>query len=202
MVMLSILWAGASDLTESGPQGWIEAGTEAIRSMGPGWYFLAMTVVPLPLAWFTVPAGEAFADELTLGGVVAAALAAVAGQLVLSYWAGRRGLRPLAERWARNCGREIPRVGGMGAWRVILMVRLTPGPPMILGSALLAAGEAPFWQYLLISWLVAVPWVVGGVVTGKGILGGDWGLVASGVGALVAAGLATRYLRRKGKGGA
>lgn len=198
----TLLWAEGPTGLAARPQSWIQAATGALRGAGAGWYFLTMAVVPLPLAWFTVPAGELFAGQLTLGGVVAAALAAVAVQLSLSYWAGRRWVRPMVDRWARRSGREIPRPVEGEAWRVILLVRLTPGPPMILGSALLAAAGVPFGSYLTISWLVAVPWVIGGVVMGRGLLGGNWALVASGTGALVAAGLATRYLRRRARAGA
>jgi uncharacterized membrane protein YdjX (TVP38/TMEM64 family) len=199
MVAAALIWADGLAGMEARWREWIQAGSGAIRGAGAGWYFLAMAVMPLPLAWFTVPAGEAFAEQMTLGGVVVAALAAVAVQLALSYWAGRHWLRPALDRWLRRSGREVPQAGEGEAWRVILLVRLTPGPPMILGSALLAAARVPFGSYMVISWLVAVPWVIGGVVMGRGLLGGDWALAASGTGALIAAGLATRYLRRRAK---
>ncbi len=175
----------------------IDAGLDAIRAAGPGWYFAAMAVLPLPLAWFTVPAGEAFAGQLTLGGVIGAALVAVAVQLALSYAVARYALRPAIKRLVRRRGIVVPRVTPANALSVALLVRLTPGPPMFLGSCVLAVAEMPFGKYLLVSWLVALPWVLGGVVLGRGALAGDFKLLVVGAGVLVAAAIAVRLLRRK-----
>ncbi len=188
-----VAWVGRDWPVRAG----IEAGLAAVRAAGPGWYFAAMAVVPLPLAWFTVPAGEAFAAQLTLGGVIAAALAAVGVQLALSYAVARYALRPAIERLVRRRGFAVPRVTTENAGSVALLVRLTPGPPMILGSCVLAVAEVPFLLYLVVSWLVTVPWVVGGVVLGRGILSGNVQAVAVGIGVLVAAVFATRWLRRR-----
>lgn len=179
----------------------IERGLAVVRAAGPGWYFLAMAVVPLPLAWFTVPAGEAFAAQLTLGGVVAAALAAVAVQQALSYWAARAWLRPAVERWVRRRGQQVPSVTPENALGIALIVRLTPGPPMILGSCVLALAGVPFGPYLVVSWLVALPWVCAGVMLGRGLFAGNAALVASGLGLIIAAAIAARLIRRRQRRG-
>lgn len=178
---------------------WIEVGFEAIRAAGAGWYFMAMALLPLPLAWFTIPAGEAFAGQLTLSGVVVAAAVAVALQLALSYGVARYALRPVVERMVRRRGLTVPRVTAGNALEVLLLVRLTPGPPMIVGTCILAIAETPFRLYLLVSWLAAMPWVVAGVVLGRGLLQGNFGLVASGVGLVVATGLVVRWWRHRAK---
>lgn len=188
-----VAWLGRDWPVRAG----IDAGLAAVRAAGPGWYFAAMAVVPLPLAWFTVPAGEAFAAQLTLSGVIAAALAAVAVQLALSYAVARYALRPAIERLVRRRGMAVPRVTPANALSVALLVRLTPGPPMVLGSCVLAVAEMPFGRYLLVSWLVALPWVMGGVVLGRGAFAGDFKLVVMGAGVLVAAAVAVRLLRKK-----
>jgi uncharacterized membrane protein YdjX (TVP38/TMEM64 family) len=188
-----VAWLGRDWPVRAG----VEAGLAAVRAAGPGWYFAAMAVVPLPLAWFTVPAGEAFAAQLTLGGVIAAALGAVAVQLALSYAVARYALRPAIERLVRRRGLAVPRVTAANALSVALLVRLTPGPPMVLGSCVLAVAEMPFGRYLLVSWLVALPWVLGGVVLGRGALAGDFKLLVAGAGVLVAAAVAVRWARKK-----
>jgi uncharacterized membrane protein YdjX (TVP38/TMEM64 family) len=177
----------------------VEPAMVAIRMAGPWVYFTAMAVLPLPLSWFTVPAGEAFAAQLTLGGVIAAGLAAVAVQQSLSYWIARYGLRPVVERYIRRHGRTVPRVTQDNALSIALFVRLTPGPPMILGSCLLALAELPFGLYLIVSWLVALPWVCAGVILGRGLLNGNITLVTSGAGLLAAAAISARLVlaRRK-----
>ena len=188
-----VAWAGRDLPMQAG----IEAALGAIRAAGPGWYFSAMAVLPLPLAWFTVPAGGAFAAQLTLGGVVAAALAAVAVQLSLSYALARFGLRPVIERLLRLRGLGVPRVTPANALNVALLVRLTPGPPMFLGSCVLAVAEMSFGRYLVVSWLVALPWVIGGVVLGRGILSGNVKLAAAGLGLLAVAIVVVRWWRRR-----
>ena len=168
-----------------------------LRVAGPGWYFLAMALVPLPLAAFTVPAGEAFAGQLTLGGVVAAGAGAVAVQQALSYWVARYMLRPAVAHWLLRRGQAVPRVTRENALNVALLVRLTPGPPMILGSCVLALAETPFGVYLAVSWLVALPWVCAGVILGRGFFAGDAALAAAGISLVAAVMLAARWLRRR-----
>lgn len=180
-------------------RGGVETGIAWLRAAGPGWFFLAMAVVPLPLATFTIPAGEAFAAQLTLGGVIAAAAGAVAVQVSLSYWLARYALRPLVERLVRRRGLAVPVVTPQNALTIALLVRLTPGPPMFLGSCVLALAATPFRLYWIVSWLVALPWVCAGVILGRGLLSGNFTLVASGVGLLVAAALAARWWRRRGR---
>ena len=167
-----------------------------IRATGPWAYFAAMALVPLPLIWFTMPAGEAFAPQLTLPGVIAVASIAVAVQQALSYAIARYALRPVVERMVRRRGWTVPRVTPTNALGVALLVRLTPGPPMILGSCLLALAEVPFRLYLVVSWLVALPWICAGVILGHGILEGRLAPALTGFSVLVAAVIAARLLRR------
>ena len=173
-----------------------------MRELGPGWYFLAMAVIPLPLAWFTIPAGEVYAAQLTTIGVIGAALAAVALQLTLSYGVARYAFGPALGGLLKGKGFTVPKVTPENALSVALLVRLTPGPPMILGSCALAIAEVPFRLYLLVSWLVTVPWVVGGVVMGKGVLSGNLKMAAAGAAVLAIAVIVVQSVRRKRAGAA
>ncbi|MBW7895529.1 MAG: hypothetical protein H3C27_10485 [Opitutaceae bacterium] len=188
-----ILWW----LRDSAPREVLDRLLTGVRAAGPTAYFTAMALLPAPLAWFTVPAGELFAAQLTLPGVVVAALVAVAVQLALSYAVARYGLRPLVARLIRRRGYTVPRVTPENALSVALLVRLTPGPPMILGSCILAVAEMPFRLYMVVSWLIALPWVIGGVVLGRGMLAGDVKLVALGIGVIGAVVVAVHLWRRK-----
>jgi uncharacterized membrane protein YdjX (TVP38/TMEM64 family) len=184
-------------LRDTAPREALDRLLTGVRAAGPAAYFTAMALLPAPLTWFTVPAGELFAAQLTLPGVVVAALVAVAVQLTLSYAVARYGLRPLVARLIRRRGYTVPRVTPGNALSVALLVRLTPGPPMILGSCILAVAEMPFRLYLLVSWLVALPWVIGGVVLGRGILAGDVKLIALGAGVIGAVVVAVHLWRKK-----
>jgi uncharacterized membrane protein YdjX (TVP38/TMEM64 family) len=188
------IWVFRTELKELAVRGW-----GWIREAGPAPYFAAMSLVPLPLAWFTVPAGELFAAQLTVAGVIAAAMAAVVGQLSLSYAVARYALRPAVERLVQRRGYTVPRVTRDNAVSVVLLVRLLPGPPMILGSCTLAVAEVPFAIYLGLSSLVALPWVCAGVILGHGLLNGHFALAATGVGLMVALVIAVRLISRRWK---
>lgn len=168
-----------------------------IRAAGPVAFFAAMAVLPTPLFWFTVPAGEVFAAQLTLPGVIAAALAAVAVNIALSYWLARRVFRPPLTAWLEKHGHRIPQLTRDNAVAVALMVRLTPGPPLCLQCYLLALAGMPFRLYLIVSWLLTVPWVVGGVIVGRGLLGGDCLTALAGAGVLGAAAAGFHVWRKK-----
>ena len=184
-------------MLRSGGREVIEHAIAYLRAAGPEAFFFAMAVMPLPLAWFTIPAGEAFAVELTLSGVIAAALAAVAVQIALYYWLARYALRPTVTRWMVRRGYAVPKLANNNALAVVLLVRLPPGPPLPLQCLLLGLAEVPFRTYLLASWLITVPWVFGGVILGRGILHGNLTLAAGGVGVIGAAAVAAYLARRR-----
>lgn len=175
----------------------LDRGLGLMRTAGPGPFFAVMAVLPLPLAWFTIPAGEAFAAQLTVPGVIACALAAAAVQIAWCYAAGRRLCRPWVQRLANRRGWAVPAVPRGDAAAAVLLVRLIPGPPLPLLCMLLGAAEIPFGTYFIISWLMTVPWVVGGVVLGRGVLSGRIAFEAAGLGVFAAAGIAAHLLRRK-----
>jgi uncharacterized membrane protein YdjX (TVP38/TMEM64 family) len=184
-------------MLRSGGREALEQAIAFLRAAGPVAFFCAMAVAPLPLAWFTIPAGEAFAANLTLPGVIAAALVAVAVQIALYYWLARYALRPTVERWMVRRGYTVPKLSNDNALAVVLLVRLPPGPPLPLQCLLLGLAEVPFRTYLIASWLITVPWVLGGVILGRGILHGNLMLAAGGVGVIGAAAIAAYLARRR-----
>ena len=175
----------------------IDRGMAWVRAAGPVTFFTAMALVPAPLWMFTVPAGEAFANVLTLPGVIAAALTAVAVQIALCYGLARYALRPIVEQGVRRFGYTVPRLTAGNALQVALLVRLTPGPPLPFQCCLLGLAEMPFRLYMIVSWLCTVPWVIGGVVLGRGVLAGNFATLLLGVSLLGAATIAVRLLRNR-----
>jgi uncharacterized membrane protein YdjX (TVP38/TMEM64 family) len=193
LVALLFVWAGS----QGGVRTAVDEALAWVRAAGPFAFFGAMALVPAPLAWFTLPAGEAFAPMLGLPGVVAAALAAVAVQIAWCYAAARHVFRPKLRDWLERRGHRVPEVSRENAWAVVLLVRLVPGPPLPLQCALLGLARVPFGIYFVASWLITVPWVVGGVVLGRGALGGRVGLIVAGAGVLGAAAAAAWLARRR-----
>jgi len=175
-------------------------GMNMIRDAGPWVYFAATAFLPAvgaPLSAFTIVAGEAFAAQMTLAGVIAATLAAIAANLALTYWLARRALRPLLSRFTEYYGYRIPRVTKANALNVALFIRLTPGPPFFMQSYMLGLAEVPFRLYMAVSWLCILPWAVAFVVLGKGAFAGNFKLVLTGVGVLVAATALVHWIRKR-----
>jgi uncharacterized membrane protein YdjX (TVP38/TMEM64 family) len=178
----------------------IDRGMALIRDAGPWAFFSAMTVLPAvgaPMLAFTIPAGEAFAARMGLGWVIVVSLAAVAVNLALSYWIARYALRPLVAGLVKRYGYSVPRITPDNALGVLLVVRLTPGPPYPLQCYVLGIAEAPFRLYMIVSWLALMPWVLGAIILGRGLFNGNFKVAATGVGVLVVAIVAVQWIRRK-----
>lgn len=189
-----LVWRGAN------LRALVDQGMALIRSGGPWVFFSAMVVLPAvgaPMLAFSIPAGEAFAPQMTMGGVVAAVLVAIALNLALTYWLAHRALRPLVARIIKRYGYTVPRVTPENALSVTLLVRLTPGPPFFLQSYVLAFADVPFRLYMLVSWLCVLPWTVGAVVLGQGMMNGNFKAAGIGFGVIVATVAAVQLIRRR-----
>ena len=177
-----------------------ERGMDAIRSSGPWVFFAGTALLPAagaPLSAFTLVAGEAFAQRMTLAGVMAAVQLAIIVNLALTYWLARYALRPALSRLALHYGYTIPSVGADNALSVTLVLRLTPGPPFFMQSYILGLAEVPFRLYMIASWLCILPWSLAFIVLGKGIFKGDFKLVFYGVGVIVAATAVVHMVRKR-----
>ncbi len=175
-------------------------GMAEIREAGPWVFFGAMAILPafgMPMSIFTVPAGEAFGEQMGLGAVIAVSLAVVAFNLALGYWVARYALRPVLSGVFKHYGYSVPRVTPDNALQVALLVRLTPGPPYALQTGILGVAELPFRLYMIVSWLALLPWVIGAIILGRGLFNGNFGAVLMGVGVLVAATIVLQWIRRK-----
>lgn len=174
----------------------------AIRAAGPVAFFAAMTILPAlgaPMMAFTIPAGEAFAAQLTMPGVIALAMIAAALDIALAYWIARAVLRPVLTGLLKRFGYAVPQVSRENALTVLLLVRLTPGPPYFIQCWLLALAGVPFRLYLIVSWLCLLPWLLGAIILGQGIFTGNFRAVAGGLGVLIAAVIAVQLIRRRMK---
>jgi uncharacterized membrane protein YdjX (TVP38/TMEM64 family) len=170
-----------------------------IGSAGPWVFFTGMALLPAvgcPLLAFALPAGPAFSDQLGLGGVLAAYGAAIAVNLILTYWVARCALRPWIERLVARTGRKVPQFAPDEQLEVTLLLRITPGPPFFLQSYLLGLGNVRFFTYLWVSWTIAMAYGVGFVVFGDAIIHGKAGAAITGVSLFIAAVIVTHLLRK------
>lgn len=167
-----------------------EQGMHLIRSAGPWAFFGGIALLPsvgVPLSAFTLTAGEAFSRQMTLAGVLGAVAVGVLINLALTYWLARYALRPLLSRLTERYGYAIPRATQESALSIILVLRLTPGPPFCLQSYILGLAEVPFRLYMVASFVSIMPTVAAFVILGEGIFKGDVRLFMYGVGVVVAA---------------
>ncbi len=179
---------------------WIERLMELIRGYGPVAFFSAMALLPvvgMPMSLFTLTAGEVFAAQMTMTGVILATAGSVAISISLGYWLSRYAMRPLLLRILSRFGYSIPTVDRANALSIVLVLRLTPGPPFCFQNFLLGIAQVPFRLYFIVSWLSALPYIIAGVILGKGMLAGNFRFVAIGVGCVVVAAVIVQWLRRK-----
>jgi uncharacterized membrane protein YdjX (TVP38/TMEM64 family) len=80
---------------------------------------------------------------------------------------------------------------------VAITIRLTPGPPFFMQGYLLGLAEVPFRTYMIVSWLCILPWAIGAIVLGKGILNGNFKLVLYGMGVIVVAVVVVKAIRKR-----
>jgi len=171
-----------------------------IRDMGPWVFFAAMTILPAmgaPLMAFNLVAGEAFAPQMTMPGVIVTVAAVIAANLALTYWLSRYALRPLLTRLVERYGYSVPRVTRQNALTVTLLVRLTPGPPYFLQGYLLGLAEVPLRLFMIVSWLAVVPLATSAVILGKAAREGHLGKIGAVLGVMVAVVVVVQIVRRK-----
>ena len=201
VVVLVVLAVGAFLLTRGmDPSALVAQGMGLIRGVGPGVFFVAMAVLPtvgVPISLFTITAGEAFAPQLGLGGVIAVALLALAVNLALTYWVARYALRPVLTRLLKRYGYNVPRVTKQNALAVTLVTRLAPGIPYAVQGYVLGIAEVPFGLYMIVSWLAQALWAVGFIVLGQGLLKGNFMVAAKGLGVIVVAAVVVHFIRKK-----
>ena len=126
----------------------------ALQRAGPWAFFSAMALLPAagaPMGVFSLAAGPAFAARMGMVGVVAAGLTALTVNLLLTYWLARQALRPALTRLVERLGYRIPQLDAKDMTDLIVLLRVTPGPPFFVQNYLLGLADAPFVKYVAIS---------------------------------------------------
>lgn len=177
----------------------IDEGIKLLQSAGPLAFFTAMALLPaagMPISLFNLTAASAFGERMGLPGVLAAAAAAIAVNLTLTYWLARYALRPWLEQMISRTKYRIPVAPADEQAEITLLVRITPGPPFFVQSYLLGLAEVRFGTYLWISWLITFIYSTGFIVFGDAILHGKAKVAFIGLSILMAVGLGVHLLRR------
>jgi uncharacterized membrane protein YdjX (TVP38/TMEM64 family) len=182
---------------------WVEtkrlfhAGLELIAAAGPLAFYSTMALLPvLPISPFAVMSGLVFRESLGLPLVLALGLVAMACNLTIAYWLARRWLRPPVSRFVTRRGYPLPEIARGDAAKLIVLLRLTPGPPFSVQNYLLGLAEVPFGRYLVLSCLTQGALFSGLVVFGDALSQGKARTVLFAAGGVVAVVIGTRLVRQ------
>ncbi|MGA7879012.1 MAG: VTT domain-containing protein [Desulfoferrobacter sp.] len=131
-------------------------------------FFRGLALVPLfgvPVTPLLVLAGATF----ELWPALAGCALAIAVNLTLSYLLARLLLRNWLLRMAVRRQYELPSIGSRSRLTVLLLVRITPGPPLALKNYVGALIDAPFAAYLAIYWTTTMICALGLLVLGDSL---------------------------------
>lgn len=93
--------------------------------------------------------------------------------------------------------RELPELNERNAFRLALVMRITPGIPYALQNIVLGIVGMQLKPYLLVSIPITAVWTIGFIVTGGAIFEGRAGLAIMGVLLLVVLVIITKMIREK-----
>ncbi|MEZ5414210.1 MAG: VTT domain-containing protein [Opitutaceae bacterium] len=177
----------------------VEAGLERIRHLGAGMFFTLMALLPAvgcPLSVFTLTAGPVFAPTLGMPVVLLLVWLSLAVNLAISYWLSRYALRPWLERLVTWMGYKLPEVKASDHRGMVILVRVTPGPPYVLQSFLLGLAGIPFATYFYISWIISSLYACAFVLFGDALIQGKGKMALVAVGLFAALTVGVQLLRR------
>lgn len=176
---------------------WLKIGsteiTRIVREAPWPLFYLALALLPLlgvPVVPLYLAAGAAHG----LGGALAGVAVALVLNLTLSYGIALRMRDPVSRLVAR-AGWRLPQVPEEKMPAFTVLVRLTPGAPLMLQNYMLGLLRVPFPLYLGVSLVAEMLIALGYIVTGESLYSGRWGFVWMGLGLIVFVLVLTRLVR-------
>lgn len=171
-----------------------------VREAGPAGFFIAMAVLPaagVPQTFFNLAAGPVFAPVLGMPLVLLLSAASITANIAVTYLLARRALRPMLEKLLARASYAVPPVSPDNATDLIVLFRVTPGIPFPVQNYLLGLAGVPFFRYLVVSCLIALPLNAAVILFGEALLDGRGGTVLLGLLSILAAFIIIRMLRRR-----
>lgn len=176
---------------------WMAEVLDLLRGVPFPLFILAAALSPLvgiPVVPFYLMAGAVYVPLHGMPLTLAALAVALVLNLLLSHVIAAR-IRPFVERMVARFGISMPARGKLPLWKLILLVRVTPGAPLIAQNYLLCLAGAPLGLYILVSLPVEMLICGGYTVAGESFATGHWGWLMGGVGGLVFVLLAATLIR-------
>ena len=172
---------------------------DALAGAGPGVFFAAMALLPIagvPMSPFALSAGPLFGERLGTPAILLLGIAAITFNLTVAYWLARRWLRPPLARLVIRLGYRLPEVERGDATDLIVLLRVTPGPPFFVQNYLLGLAEVPFGRYLAISCAVQWSFNVAFMLFGDAVSQGRGKIAIVAIGLLAALVAGTHLVRK------
>ncbi len=162
-------------------------------TVNPLLFVLAFTFLPyvgVPSSLLYLLAASAYGPVPALGWSCLALACNVTFGYVIGSW-----LRRPISGWLERKGRKLPEVPPSETWRLVLLTRILPGPPLVMQNLLLAVAGVPFLLYLAISLPVQFLLSAGLILTGGALFHGQKGLLIFGVCLIVALALLAHVVK-------
>lgn len=172
---------------------------DTLSGAGPGVFFAAMALLPIagvPMSPFALSAGPLFGERLGTTTIILLGLAAITFNLTVAYWLARRWLRPLLARLVERLGYKMPQIEKGDATDLIVLLRVTPGPPFFVQNYLLGLAEVPFGRYLAISCAVQWSFNIAFMLFGDALSQGRGKMAVIAIGLLAALVAGTHLVRK------
>lgn len=172
---------------------------DTLAGAGPGVFFAAMALLPIagvPMSPFALSAGPLFGEQLGTPAILLLGIAAITFNLTVAYWLARRWLRPPLARLVERLGYRLPEVERGDATDLIVLLRVTPGPPFFVQNYLLGLAEVPFGRYLAISCAVQWSFNIAFMLFGDAVSQGRGKVAIMALGLLAALVVGTHLVRK------
>jgi len=181
---------------------WVENVLGWVRSAPFPLFIVLVGILPMvgvPVTAMYLAAGAVYSPVYGLGGTLGGICLGLMLNLLLSYYATQFFRAPV-DRLLRRFGASLPDFSGLPAWKVILLVRITPGAPLMVQNLLLGLAGLPIRQYLIVSMAAEIVIALGYLTAGHSFATGEWGFLPVGVALVVIAVLVASLLRDRMKG--
>ena len=180
---------------------WVENVLGWVRSAPFPLFIVLVGVLPMvgvPVTAMYLAAGAVYSPVYGLGGTLGGICLGLMLNLLLSYYATQYFRGPV-DRLLKRFGASLPDFSGLPAWKVILLVRITPGAPLMVQNLLLGLAGLPIRQYLIVSMAAEIVIALGYLTAGHSFATGEWGFLPVGVALVVIAVLVASLLRDRMK---
>jgi uncharacterized membrane protein YdjX (TVP38/TMEM64 family) len=181
--------------------GWVENVLGWVRSAPFPLFIVLVGILPMvgvPVTAMYLAAGAVYSPVYGLGGTLGGICLGLMLNLLLSYYATQIFRGPV-DRLLKRFGASLPDFSGLPAWKVILLVRITPGAPLMVQNLLLGLAGLPIRQYLVISMAAEILIALGYLTAGHSFATGQWGFLPVGIALVVIAVLVASLTRDRMK---